>query len=226
MLQRLWICCKDYGKFFYKWLVISWQMLWGIISLSSVNPPRVTFFGGVKLKRDDVYAKAAFELAAKLAKADIAVITGGGPGLMEAANCGAQSANSKAANLGITVRGLEREVRGNMCSQKLIVMEYFFARKWLLISYSTGFVVFPGGFGTMDEFAEVITLIQTNVIKQVPVILFGVEYWKHLIDWMKLSALDCDLISQKDIDLLTVTDDVEHAFKMLSEACKGECLLR
>ncbi len=145
---------------------------------------------------------------------------------MEAANCGAQSAKSSAANLGITVRGLNREDLKNTCSKDIIVMEFFFARKWLLINYSTAFVVFPGGFGTMDEFSQVITLIQTRKIKRVPVILFGVDYWKHIMLWLKESALPNNLISQADLDLVTVSDDVEKVFTVLNEECRGSCLLK
>ena len=223
MLGRFFSFCGDYGRFLVSWLQVSWQMAWGILKLSRVKPPRITFFGGVRLKHDDKYAKAAYKLAAKLANDDIAVITGGGLGLMEASNCGAQSAQSSAANLGITVEGLEREELQNTCSKDLIVMKYFFARKWLLIGYSNGFVIFPGGFGTIDEFAEVVTLLQTKKLKKVPVILYGTEYWQGFIRWMKESALACSLVSQQDIDLITVSDDIDQIWEMLRVECRGDC---
>ncbi|OGB97608.1 Rossman fold protein, TIGR00730 family [candidate division TM6 bacterium RIFCSPHIGHO2_12_FULL_36_22] len=225
MFTRCLECIKNYSKFFVHWIRVTWQMAWGISKLTQAKPPRITFFGGVQLKRDDKHAKAAYKLAAKLASANIAVITGGGLGLMEAANCGARSAKSSAANIGITVRGLDRENLENTCSRDLIVMEFFCARKWLLINYSTAFVVFPGGFGTMDEFSQVITLIQTKKIKQVPVILFGVDYWRYIMLWLKESALPNNLITQKDLDLIIVSDDIEKVFTVLNEECRGTCLL-
>lgn len=223
--MKFWSACGDYCSFLGRWFRVGWQMAVGIMKLSNTKPPRITFFGGSRIQEDNEYTQKAFALAAKLAADNIAVITGGGLGLMKAANCGALSVNSDAANIGITVKGLEKKELKNTCSRDLIVTEYFFARKWLLMNYSTGFVVFPGGFGTVDEFAEIMTLFQTEKLPSVPVILFGKEYWKFFIKWYQESAVAHGLIPQTDIELITVTDDIDEAYKILKESCKGECLI-
>ena len=181
--------------------------------------PRVSIFGGARLKTDDAYFKQASEVADRLVDAGISVLTGGGPGVMQAASCGAfQSAEAKGKSMGISVKDLGEGK--NPCTHEYLELDYFFARKWLLTRYSVGFVVFPGGFGTLDELAEVLTLIQTKKLARVPIVLIGEEYWGAFVSWIKDEAIDHGLISVEDLALFTVTDNLEQAFCVLRDECK------
>lgn len=198
------------------------QLVYGAWRLSRLIRPIVTVFGGARLKQDSPYAQQAHELAHKLIKQDISVITGGGPGIMRAASCGASHEIReylRARSIGITVEGLKGEESSQECAQEYLVMSHFWARKWLMINYSVAFAIFPGGFGTVDELAQVVTLIQTKKLPGVPVVLIGTEYWQLFMDWMHNSALKEGLISQDDINLIRVTDDVDHALTLLKERC-------
>lgn len=199
------------------------QLLYGVWKVSSLPEPRVTIFGGAKVMQDSPYAKLAHELAHKLIKENISVLTGGGPGIMQAASCTFAEPNEKgvkAKTLGITVEGLEREGGGPGCKYDRIVVEYFFARKWLLINYSTAFAVFPGGFGTLDEMAEVLTLMQTKKLKGVPVVLINSAYWQPFLTWVHECAVAEGLVSQADAKLFQVTDDIDQAVCLLKEQCE------
>jgi uncharacterized protein (TIGR00730 family) len=181
-------------------------------ALSKVGPG-VTVFGSARLKPRDPYYRAAAELARGLAKHNLAVITGGGPGIMEAANKGAALAKGKSVGLNIE---LPREQRGNHYTNIPIHFHYFFARKVCFVKYSLGFVFMPGGFGTLDEFFEVITLVQTQRIPAFPLILFGRDYWKGLLAWMKTTLQDKHpFISSGDLDLVTITDDPQEAVNLI-----------
>ena len=141
---------------------------------------------------------------------------------MKAANCAVDHEQRKkiqARTMGITVKGLGDKEPVNECAQEYIVMDYFFARKWLMINYSVAFAIFPGGFGTMDELAEVATLMQTKRLPGVPIVLFGKEYWQPFINWLSDSALKHGLISKEDLGLISVTDDLDEAFCLLQERC-------
>jgi uncharacterized protein (TIGR00730 family) len=219
MAQRLSRCVSYLLCFSVKWIKVTCQLFYGIFKLSRLKTPRVTFFGGTRLNLKSSYADDAYTLAARLAKANIAVITGGGPGLMQAVNCGASSARTKAGNVGVTVKGLEQGAR-SLCSKDFIITEYFFARKWLLMNYSSGFVVFPGGFGTIDELGQVVTLIQQQEIGSAPVILYGSEYWKFFISWLHKTAFEEGLVTESDLKLITVQDDIDVVFDILYDACK------
>ncbi len=176
-------------------------------TLSHVGPA-VTVFGSARTKPRDRYYKATVELSRKLAKNNLAVITGGGPGIMEAANKGASEAGGKSVGLNIE---LPHEQSGNSYANIPVDFHYFFARKVCLVKYSLGFVFMPGGFGTLDEFYEVLTLVQTRRIPHFPLILFGKSYWGGLCKWM-VSTLEADgLISKGDMNLVTITDDVDEA---------------
>ncbi len=180
-------------------------------TLSQVGPA-VTIFGSARTKPKDPYYHAAIAIAKGLAKHDLAVITGGGPGIMEAANKGAKQAGGKSVGLNIE---LPHEQGGNRFANVPIHFHYFFARKVCFVKYSLGFVFMPGGFGTLDEFFEVITLVQTERIPQFPLILFGREHWKGLLAWMK-SRLEKDgLISPGDLDLIAITDDPNEVVELI-----------
>ncbi len=165
----------------------------------------VTVFGSARLKEDaDSYEKAR-QLAVALAGEGYAILTGGGPGVMEAANRGALESGGRSVGLNID---LPHEQSPNGYLTDSIDFKYFFVRKVMLVKYSTAFVVFPGGFGTIDELFEALTLIQTHKIKPFPVYLVGVEYWRGLIQWLHGTLLRSGTISEQDLHLFKVVDDV------------------
>src|SRR5438094_7303291 len=166
-------------------------------TLSQIGPG-VTIFGSARMLATDPHYQATVDLARGLAKHNLAVITGGGPGLMEAANKGASLARGKSVGLNIE---LPHEQKGNRYANLPIHFHYFFSRKVCFVKYSLGFVFMPGGFGTLDEFFEVLTLVQTQRIPEFPLILFGSKHWKGLIEWMKKSLESADYISRGDLDL-------------------------
>jgi uncharacterized protein (TIGR00730 family) len=172
----------------------------------------VTVFGSARMKPNNPYYQAAVELAQGLAKHNLAIITGGGPGIMEAANRGALSVKGKSVGLNIQ---LPHEQKGNRFANIPINFHYFFSRKVCFVKYSLGFVFMPGGFGTLDEFFEVLTLVQTQRIPQFPLVLFGKEYWKGLIRWMKDRLEATDLISPGDLDLYKLTDDPQEVVDII-----------
>ena len=174
--------------------------------------PAVTVFGSARTKPADPYYKASVELGRRLAKHQLAVITGGGPGIMEAANKGAAAARGRSVGLNIE---LPFEQQGNRFANVPINFHYFFSRKVCFVKYSMGFVFMPGGFGTLDEFFEIITLVQTNRISHFPLILFGCRYWTGLLKWMKATVEDGGFISPGDLDLVTITDDVDEAVALI-----------
>ncbi|NLG08973.1 MAG: TIGR00730 family Rossman fold protein [Deinococcales bacterium] len=165
----------------------------------------VTVFGSARLKEDtEVYRKAR-ELAADLARQGYTILTGGGPGIMEAANRGAIDVEGRSVGLNID---LPHEQAPNPYLTDSVDFKYFFVRKVMLVKYSTAFVIFPGGFGTLDELFEALTLIQTHKIKPFPVYLIGVEYWRGLLQWLQGTLLRHGTISEHDLHLFKVVDDV------------------
>ena len=174
--------------------------------------PAVTIFGSARTPPSDPDYQATVAMARGLAKHNLAVITGGGPGIMEAANKGAAKAKGKSVGLNIE---LPHEQEGNRYANIPINFHYFFARKVCFVKYSMGFIFMPGGFGTLDEFYEVLTLVQTKRISRFPIILFGRSYWRGLMKWMKDTLERKGLISQGDLDLVTITDDVEEAIELI-----------
>jgi uncharacterized protein (TIGR00730 family) len=175
--------------------------------------PGVTVFGSARLARTDPYYQCAVDLAKALAKHNLAVITGGGPGIMEAANKGAHEAKGKSVGLNIE---LPHEQRGNRYVNVPIRFHYFFSRKVCFVKYSVAFIFMPGGFGTLDELFEVLTLVQTQRIPRFPLICFGREHWSGLFRWMK-SRLEekTAYISPGDLDLVTITDDPHEAAEII-----------
>jgi uncharacterized protein (TIGR00730 family) len=176
--------------------------------------PAVTIFGSARTKPNDKYYRAAQEIAKELAKHNFAVVTGGGPGIMEAANKGAAHAAGKSVGLDIE---LPHEQAGNRFANVPVHFHYFFARKVCFVKYSLGFVFMPGGFGTLDEFFEVLTLVQTQRIPQFPLILFGASHWKGLLTWMKKELEPNQLISPGDLDLVKITDDVDEVIAIIRD---------
>ncbi len=179
--------------------------------------PCVSIFGSARTKPDHPFYQAAVEIAKKLVRLGYGIITGGGPGIMEAANKGAQMAGGKSVGLNIKLPH-EQDFNKYIDQDKLINFDYFFVRKVMFVKYAQGFVVMPGGFGTMDEFFEALTLIQTHKIQRFPVVLFSSTYWGGLLKWMKEVMLDQEEnISPEDLDLFYVTDSVDEAVNYIDE---------
>ncbi len=177
--------------------------------------PAVTIFGSARVARNDPEYAAAEELAAMFAGRGITVITGGGPGVMEAANKGAAEAGGVSVGLGIELP--HEQGINEYCNLKLN-FRYFFVRKTMFVKYAQGFVIFPGGFGTLDELFESLTLVQTGKIDHFPVILYGTEYWQPLIDWLTDPVATERMISQEDLRLFRVTDDSEAIVRWIEES--------
>lgn len=181
-------------------------------------PPAVSIFGSARTAPDNPMYLAAVETARLLAEAGLAVITGGGPGIMTAGNKGAHEAN------GISV-GLNIELPFEQSHNEFITIpvdhRYFFVRKTMFVKYSQAFVIFPGGFGTMDELFESLTLVQTGKISNFPVILFGSQFWGGLLDWLRETMLAAGNISASDLDLMVVSDSPEEVRDLVVKAMKG-----
>ena len=178
--------------------------------------PAVSIFGSARTLPDDPYYQQSELLASALVKHNFAVITGGGPGIMEAANKGA----ADGASIGLNIT-LPEEQEPNPYQNISLDFRYFFCRKMMFLKYAVGYVCFPGGFGTMDEFFESMTLIQTGKTNQFPVVLVGTKFWTPLVDWMREYQLDSHAyISPEDLDLFTITDDVEWIPRYIAEQYK------
>jgi uncharacterized protein (TIGR00730 family) len=178
-------------------------------------PPAVSVFGSARSKPGSAECRVAEELGGALARAGYAVITGGGPGVMEAANRGAVEAGGLSVGLGIE---LPFEQGINDWVDLAIDFRYFFARKTMFVKYAQGFVVLPGGFGTMDELFEALTLVQTGKVTRFPVVLMGASYWHGLLDWLRHTMAAGGKIGHADLDLLCVTDDVGEAIRHITDA--------
>ena len=177
--------------------------------------PAVSVFGSARTMPDDAVYAMAEKVGAALVHAGYAVITGGGPGAMEAANKGARDAGGTSVGLGIELpfeQGLNRYVDLG------VNFRYFFARKTMFVKYASGFIVLPGGFGTLDELFEAVTLVQTRKVTRFPIVLIGTSYWGGLLDWLRQTAAEAGTISPADIELLHLTDDVEEAVQIVREA--------
>lgn len=187
----------------------------GFEKLAKIGPC-VSIFGSARTEPDDKYYKMAEEIAERLVKHGYGVITGGGPGIMEAGNKGAKKAGGKSVGLNIDLP-FEQVNNDFIDNDKLINFNYFFVRKVMFVRYSQGFIVMPGGFGTLDELFESITLIQTKKIGRFPIILLGREYWSGLFDWVKNIMLEDRKISPEDLDLINVADTPEQAVQFIDE---------
>ena len=170
--------------------------------------PSVSIFGSARIKENDPYYDLAVELGKRIAQKGFAVITGGGPGIMEAANKGAQAGNGASCGLGVQLP-FEETSNKYVDPKYNLFFRYFFIRKVMFIRYAQGYVFMPGGFGTLDELFEALTLIQTKKIQPFPIYLMGQDYWTGLIDWIKNEGIRRGFISPNDLDLLQITDDPE-----------------
>ncbi|PTX22252.1 hypothetical protein C8N40_10174 [Pontibacter mucosus] len=188
----------------------------GFEKLAKIGPC-VSIFGSARTKPDNKYYIMAEEIAAKLVRHGYGVITGGGPGIMEAGNKGAHSEGGKSVGLNIHLP-FEQFNNIYIDSDKLINFDYFFVRKVMFVKYAQGFVVLPGGFGTLDELFEAITLIQTKKIGAFPIVLVGREYWSGLLEWVENVMLKMESnISQEDLDLVHIVDDPSEAVKIIDD---------
>jgi len=185
----------------------------GIETLSNVDNA-VTIFGSARVNPDDIYYQKTEKLAKLLVGEKFNVITGGGPGIMEAANKGAAEAGGKSVGLNIK---LPFEQKPNDYANIHIDYKYFFVRKVMFVKYAVAYVIMPGGFGTMDELFEALTLIQTKKIKSFPLILMGSEYWKGLIDWLNNAMLAEDKILPVDMELIQIVDEPEDVVKLIKK---------
>ena len=190
----------------------------GFDELSKLGPA-VSIFGSARTEPDDPYYKLAERTASLLVKAGMSVITGGGPGIMEAANKGAIEAGGQSVGLNIE---LPHEQDPNPYQSLSLSFRYFFARKTMFTKYSRAFIILPGGFGTMDEFFESLTLMQTMKTPQFPVILMGSDFWAGLLDWVKNSMLREGNISPNDLELYTITDDPNVVVELIQQF-NGRC---
>ena len=178
-------------------------------------PKAVSVFGSARTRRDHPEYATGRALGSALARAGFAVITGGGPGAMEAVNRGASEAGGISVGLGIE---LPFEQRLNDWVDVGLNFRYFFARKTMFVKYAQAFVILPGGFGTLDELFEALTLVQTRKVTRFPVILFGTDYWAGLIAWIRSTLIPAGKVNPADLDLLTCTDDVDQTVKLIVEA--------
>ncbi len=196
----------------------------GFEVLGQLGGRAVSIFGSARSAPDSPYYRQAEELAAMLVRRNFAVITGGGPGIMEAANKGARQADGRSIGLNIH---LPHEQAPNPYQNVSIHFHYFFCRKVMFVKYASAFVCFPGGYGTMDEFFESMTLIQTHKISRFPVVLIGREFWGGLVDWMRQTMLRRhETISSEDLLLFEVTDDLERAANLIQSCHDTSCWLQ
>ena len=194
----------------------------GFQAVEEIGRPGVTIFGSARVPEDDPAYVNARRTAALFAREGFAVVTGGGPGVMEAANRGAQEGDGVSVGFNIE---LPHEQDANPYLDISVTFQHFYARKVMLVKASEGFVLFPGGFGTLDELFESLTLIQTGKVLHFPVVLYGVRFWSGLLDWVNAQLLDQGLISAEDEDLLFLTDSSEEAvatvIRCYEERCAG-----
>lgn len=190
----------------------------GIDSLQTVTKG-VSVFGSARTKEDDYFYQAAVETGRLLAEAGFEVITGGGPGIMEAANRGAFEAGK--TSIGCNIE-LPFEQKANPYQTKSLTFKYFFVRKTMFIKYSNAYIIFPGGFGTMDELFEALTLIQTKKIRNFPVVLFGSQYWRGLLQWITSTMLNEKMINEEDLGLIHLTDSPKEAVAFILKTADVE----
>lgn len=203
------------------WMIfkIMGEFVEGFEKLAEMGPC-VSIFGSARTDPSHKYYKLATETAFLLTQNGYGVITGGGPGIMESANKGASAGQGKSVGVNIKLE-FEQEPNKYIDEDKVVTFNYFFVRKVMFMKYSQGFIVFPGGFGTFDELFEALTLIQTYKIDKFPIVLFGSEYWKGLVDWIKNVMLEKEKnISPHDMDLFSIVDTPEDAVKVIVDFYK------
>ena len=203
----------DPGREAWRMFRIMSEFTMGFDVLSQLRPA-VTVFGSARVQEGEFAYDAAREVGRQLGEAGFSTVTGGGPGVMEAANRGAIEAGARSAGLNIR---LPEEQDANPYQTLSLNFRYFFIRKVMLVKYATAFVLFPGGFGTLDEFFETITLMQTGKIREFPLLLFGPDYWPGLINWMDDVLIERGLISTGDRDLFTIVGSAEEVVQIVRE---------
>ncbi len=189
----------------------------GFEELANIRPA-VSVFGSARLAEDHAYYQACRETCAQLSRAGFTIITGGGPGIMQAGNLGAYEAGGTSVGLNID---LPFEQTANRYQDISLDFHYFFVRKTMFVKYSTAFVIFPGGFGTMDELFEALTLVQTKTISSFPVVLFGKPYWSGLVEWLRESMLGLGCIAADDVELLQLADEPEEVVRLVVKGLRG-----
>jgi len=187
------------------------ELVEGFDTLSGIEPA-VTVYGSARLTADSKIYADTEEIAYRLAMMGFSIITGGGPGVMEAANKGALKAGVTSVGLNIE---LPEEQVGNAYTTKSITFHHFFVRKVMLVKYASAFIIIPGGLGTLDELTEVLTLMQTHKIRPFPVVLFNGEYWEGFLDWLRGSVLDRKFISDEDFNLLRICDHPDEVIELV-----------
>jgi uncharacterized protein (TIGR00730 family) len=192
----------------------------GFEAVDKIDRPAVTIFGSARIREGDPVYEQAREAARRFAEHGWAVVTGGGPGVMEAANRGAQEAGGLSVGFNIE---LPHEQRSNGYIDLSLTFRHFYARKTMFVKAAEGFLVFPGGFGTADELFEALTLIQTGKVLHFPVVLFDSDYWGELLEWVRDELLADGMISPEDVDLLFVTDDLDEAIAHVLECYERRC---
>lgn len=200
------------GKETWRLFRIMSEFIEGFDELSDIGPA-VSIFGSARINKNNAYYKKTVEVAHLLSRNGYTVITGGGPGIMEAANKGASMNGGQSVGLNIT---LPKEQKPNRFQSKTLHFKYFFARKVMFVKYAIGYVCMPGGFGTLDEFFEALTLIQTHKIYPFPLILFGSEYWGPLLDFMQNNMMKYKTIDSADLDFIDVTDDPKEVLNIIN----------
>ncbi len=189
------------------------ELVEGFDKLSGIEPA-VTIYGSAQLKAEDELYTQTEEIANRLGQMGFTIITGGGPGVMEAANKGALKAGATSVGLNID---LPEEQVFNPYITKSITFNHFFVRKVMLVKYATAFIIMPGGLGTLDELTEVLTLMQTHKIRPFPVLLFNGQYWEGFLDWLKSSVLAREFISENDLNLLRVCDSIDEVIEAVQK---------
>ena len=192
----------------------------GFEAIEKIDRPAVTMFGSARVREDHPYYAAARAVGRGFAERGWAVITGGGPGLMEAANRGAKEGGGLSVGFNIE---LPHEQSSNPYLDVSYTFEHFYARKVCFVRPAEGFVIFPGGFGTLDELYEALTLIQTGKVLHFPIVLFDTEHWSEMLDWVRDELLRDRFISPGDVDLLSVTDDVEEVVELVIDCYERRC---
>ncbi|MGP9537625.1 TIGR00730 family Rossman fold protein [Brachybacterium sp. AOP43-C2-M15] len=199
-------------------LRIQAEFVEGFEALADLGPA-ISIFGSARLGEQSPYYAAAVEIARGIVELGYAVITGGGPGIMEAGNRGAKEAGGVSVGLGIE---LPHEQGMNKYVELGVDFRYFFARKTMFVKYSSGFVVMPGGFGTFDELFEALCMMQTHKIDMFPVVLVGRDYWQGLLDWLSTAVVDGGMVNPLDIELMRVVDTADEALEVLREAARTD----
>ncbi len=208
---------KQRGHEAWRVLRIQSELVDGVDNLADIGDS-VTIFGSARFPESSPYYAHAVDLSRRFGEAGLNVLTGGGPGIMEAANRGAFDTSMSSVGLNIE---LPQEQGANVYQDRELHFRYFFVRKLMFVKHAVGFVVFPGGYGTMDELFEALTLVQTGKIKPFPIVLFGSKYWAGLLEWMREWMLGDGCIDAEDLDLCQVTDSVEEALEIVLRAYRS-----